>query len=241
MLSMIILNESIRANLVVFIALFADVATIAIAYDNAPASREPVEWQLPKIWIISVVLGLILAGGTWICRATMFLTGGGIIQNFGNIQEILYLEVALTENWLIFVTRLGGGESEITLPSWQLVGAVAVVDILATIFALFGWLSGAEHRNSITAPHGGWTDMVTIVRVWAYSFGVMVVCALVYYVMCRIPYLDNLGRRNRSVKNEVLEDFFANVQRLTLVHEKGNEEGHDVYSFQTRLDVDDEE
>ena len=241
LLSMIILNESIRANLVVFIALFADVATIAIAYDNAPASREPVEWQLPKIWIISVVLGLLLAGGTWICRATMFLTGGGIIQNFGNIQEILYLEVALTENWLIFVTRLGGGESEITLPSWQLVGAVAVVDILATIFALFGWLSGAEHRNSITAPHGGWTDMVTIVRVWAYSFGVMVVCALVYYVMCRIPYLDNLGRRNRSVKNEVLEDFFANVQRLTLVHEKGNEEGHDVYSFQTRLDVDDEE
>ena len=42
LLSMIILNESIRANLIVFIALFADVATIAIAYDNAPAPREPV-------------------------------------------------------------------------------------------------------------------------------------------------------------------------------------------------------
>ena len=241
LLSMIILNETIRANLIVFIALFADVATIAIAYDNAPAAREPVEWQLPKIWIISIVLGLLLAAGTWICRATMFLRGGGIIENFGSIQEILYLEVALTENWLIFVTRLGGGESEITLPSWQLVGAVGVVDILATIFCLFGWLSGAEHRNPLTALHGGWTDMVTVVRVWAYSFGVIVVCAIVYWVMCRIPALDNLGRRNRSVKNEVLEDFFANVQRLTLVHEKGNEEGHDVYSFQTRLDVGDDE
>ncbi|WFD19985.1 P-type H(+)-exporting transporter [Malassezia caprae] len=240
LLSIIILNETIRADLIVFIALFADVATIAIAYDNAPHAREPVEWQLPKIWIISVVLGIILAGGTWITRATMFLTGGGIIQNFGNVQEILYLEVALTENWLIFVTRLGGGESDITLPSWQLVGAVAVVDIIASIFCLFGWLSGAEQRNFLTAPHGGWTDIVTVVRVWAFSFGVIVICALVYYIMCRIPALDHLGRRNRSNKNEILEDFFTNVQRLTLVHEKG-EEGHDVYSFNTRLDVGEDE
>ena len=243
LLTMIILNETIRAQLIVFIALFADVATIAIAYDNAPHARAPVEWQLPKIWIISVVLGLLLAGGTWIARATLFLNGGGMIQNFGNTQELLFLEVSLTENWLIFVTRLGGGESSITLPSWQLVGAVAAVDVIATIFALFGWLSGAEQRNPITAPHGGWSDMVTIVRCWAYSFGVMVVCALVYYVMSRLPVLDNLGRRNRSNKNEVLEDFFENVQRLTIVHEKGNEEEghHGVYSFQTRLDVGDEE
>ncbi len=35
-LSMIILNETIRADLIVFIALFADLGTIAIAYDNAP-------------------------------------------------------------------------------------------------------------------------------------------------------------------------------------------------------------
>ena len=245
MLSIIILNETIRANLIVFIALFADVATIAIAYDNAPAARSPVEWQLPKIWIISIALGLILAGGTWITRATMFVGDGsrgkaGIIQNFGNVQEILYLEVALTENWLIFVTRLGGGESEITLPSWQLVGAVAIVDIIATLFCLFGWLSGAEKRNPITAPHGGWTDIVTVVRVWAFSFGVIVVCALVYYILCRIPFLDNLGRRNRSVKNEAIEDFFTNLQRLTLIHEKDSHSGQDMYQFQTRLDVEDE-
>ena len=56
-LSMIILNETIRADLIVFIALFADLGTIAIAYDNAPYASEPVEWQLPKIWIISTVMG----------------------------------------------------------------------------------------------------------------------------------------------------------------------------------------
>ena len=54
---MIILNETIYVELIVFLAIFADLATIAIAYDNAPYSARPVEWQLPKIWFISIVLG----------------------------------------------------------------------------------------------------------------------------------------------------------------------------------------
>ncbi|CAD6889306.1 unnamed protein product [Tilletia controversa] len=244
-LTIIILNETIRSNLIVFLALFADVATIAIAYDNAPHAKQPVEWQLPKIWIISVILGLLLAAGTWVIRGTLFLSdnhldfSGGVVQNFGNLQEILFLEVALTENWLIFVTRLGGGESDITLPSWQLVGAVLAVDVLATLFCLFGWLSGAPHRNPETAPHGGWTDIVTVVRVWAFSLGVTVIIALVYYVLNRIPALDRIGRRQRSVRNEIVEDFMQSLKRLTIVHEKGPDNG-DVYSFQTRLEVVDE-
>ncbi|UZJ52540.1 hypothetical protein CBS101457_001860 [Exobasidium rhododendri] len=238
-LSIIILDEVIRAELIVFIALFADVATIAIAYDNAPHARQPVEWQLPKIWVISTVLGLLLAAGTWILRGTLFLHNGGVIQNFGNTQEILFLEVSLTENWLIFVTRLGGGESDITLPSWQLVGAVLAVDAISTLFCLFGWLSGAPHRNPLTAPHGGWTDIVTVVRVWAYSIGVTIVIALIYYILSRVSALDRLGRRKVGQKNEMLEDFFTNLQRLTIVHEK-DAEGHDLYAFQTRLDVEDD-
>ncbi|PWO00554.1 putative PMA1-H+-transporting P-type ATPase [Tilletiopsis washingtonensis] len=245
-LSIIILDEVIRADLIVFIALFADLATIAIAYDNAPHARQPVEWQLPRIWIISTVLGVLLAMSTWVIRGTLFIQGppgesGGIIANFGNTQEILFLQVSLVENWLIFVTRLGGGESDVTLPSWQLVGAVIGVDIISTLFCLFGWLSGAPNRNPITAPHGGWTDIVTVIRVWCYSFGVMVVITLVYFILNRIKALEELGRRKRSVRNPLLEDFFTSLQRLTIVHEKADKEGeHDVYSFATRLEIEDE-
>merc|ERR1711900_132265 len=86
---------------IVFLALFADLATIAVAYDNAHFEQRPVEWQLPKIWIISVVLGILLALGPWVIRGAMFMPNGGIINNFGSIQGILFLEVSLTENWLI--------------------------------------------------------------------------------------------------------------------------------------------
>ncbi|KAI0278011.1 plasma-membrane proton-e [Russula aff. rugulosa BPL654] len=212
-LSMIILNETIRAELIVFIALFADLGTIAIAYDNAPFARAPVEWQLPRIWVVSTTLGILLAAATWALRGTMFLRSGGIIQNYGSVQEILFLEVALTENWLIFVTRGTG-----TWPSWQLVGAILGIDILASIFALFGWLSGP-------APHNGHTDIVTVIKVWGYSFGVTVTVALVYFILSKISFLDRLGKTKRGTKNEKREDFLTNLRRLTLVHEmSGNEE-----------------
>lgn len=102
---MIIINETIRVDLVVFLALFADLATVAIAYDNAHYELRPVEWQLPKIWTISAILGILLAIATWIVRGSMFLPHGGLVQNFGSIQEVLFLEVSLTQNWLI-VRRL---------------------------------------------------------------------------------------------------------------------------------------
>ena len=83
-------------------------SAIAIAYDNAPVSKQPVEWQQPKIWIISSIMGILLAVGTWILRGTMFtgfftgyeganggltLTGGhGVVQNFvRSIRSCIYL------------------------------------------------------------------------------------------------------------------------------------------------------
>lgn len=109
-----ILNESLNLQLVFFIAIFADIATLAIAYDNAPYSKTPVKWNLPKLWGMSVLLGIVLAVGTWITLTTMFPhqtsekqgIDGGIVQNFGRRDPILFLEICLTENWLIFITRV---------------------------------------------------------------------------------------------------------------------------------------
>lgn len=177
--SMIIINETVEVDLIVFLALFADLATIAVAYDNAHFEARPVEWQLPKIWIISVTLGIMLALGTWIIRGSLYLPNGGVIQNFGSVQEILFLEISLTENWLIFVTR--GGQ---TWPSWQLIGAILGVDVLSTLFCVFGWLSGDGYfanprdRNRLLEPNGR-TSVVTAVVIWIYSIGVTIVIAIV--------------------------------------------------------------
>ena len=218
--SMIIINETLRVELVVFLALFADLATIAIAYDNAHYEPRPVEWQLPKIWIVSSILGLLLAVATWVIRATMYLPNGGIIENYGSVQEILFLEISLTENWLIFVTR--GGQ---TLPSWELVFAILGVDVISTIFCLFGWLSGpgstyeTNPRDLYDETADGWTSVVTVIVVWMYSILITIVIAVFAYLLNRAPSLANVGRKQRSVGDEKLENLISRLSRLAVEHE----------------------
>ena len=195
----VILNRSLNIELVVFIAIFADVATLAIAYDNAPFSKTPVKWNLPKLWGMSVLLGVVLAAGTWITLTTMLVQGenGGIVQNFGVLDEVVFLEISLTENWLIFITRANGPFWS-SLPSWQLASAILLVDIIATFFTLFGWFVGER------------TSFVTVVRVWIFSFGVFCIMGGVYYLLQDSVGFDNLMHGKSPKKKEKqrsLEDF----------------------------------
>jgi H+-transporting ATPase len=240
--SMIGIEETIHSDLIVFIALFADLATIAIAYDNAHYEARPVEWQLPKIWVISVILGIMLAIATWIIRGALMLPNGGFIQDYGSPQGILFLEVALTENWLIFVTR--GAK---TLPSWQLIGAIGIVDALATLFCVFGWLSGEYHPThpkttgiDTYSVHGD-TDIVTIVVIWGYSIGVTILIAITYYILTTIPYLDNLGRASRSKSDTKIENLIGRISKLAIEHEKDDEGNSRFLLGQRAEEVEDEE
>ncbi|KAF2152006.1 plasma-membrane proton-e [Myriangium duriaei CBS 260.36] len=218
------LGEYIEAELIVFIALFADLATVAVAYDNAHSEQRPVEWQLPKIWVISVILGILLAVGTWIVRGSMFLESGGLVQRFASVNEVLFLEIALTENWLIFVTR--GGE---TLPSFQLVGAIFGVDVLATLFAAFGWLHydivNSHPASKFVQTKNGHVDVVTLVVIWAYSIGVTIIIAIVYYLLNNIQFLTNLGRKSRSVHDSKMENIIGHLSKLAIKHEQDAKTG----------------
>ena len=200
-----IMNQSLNIELVVFIAIFADIATLAIAYDNAPFSKSPVKWNLPRLWGMSILLGIVLAVGTWICLTTLLASGvaadqstdGGIVQNFGVRDEVLFLQISLSENWLIFITRADGPFWN-SIPSWQLTGAILVVDIVATFFCLFGFF--------VT----GKTSIVAVVRIWIFSFGVFCVLGGVYYLLQGSSGFDSLmhGKSpKKDQKRRNLEDF----------------------------------
>lgn len=207
-----IMDKSLNIELIVFIAIFADVATLAIAYDNAPFSKTPVKWNLPKLWGMSVLLGIVLAAGSWITLTTMIVRGpnGGIIQNYGVIDPVIFLEISLTENWLIFITRANGPFWS-SLPSWQLTSAILAVDIIATLFTIFGWFVGGQ------------TSIITVVRIWIFSLGVFCIMGGLYYLLQDSAGFDNLmhGKSpKRCQKQRSLEDFIVLLQRVSTQHEK---------------------
>jgi H+-transporting ATPase len=133
---------------------------------------------------------------------------GGIVQNFGKRDEVLFLEISLTENWLIFITRANGPFWS-SIPSWQLIGAILVVDLVATLFCVFGWFVG------------GPTSIVAVVRVWVFSFGVFCVMGGIYYLLQGSAGFDNLmhGKSPKeSQKRRSLEDFGEILFILTSLH-----------------------
>lgn len=83
----------------------------------------------------------------------------------------LFLQISLTENWLIFITRAQGPFWS-SIPSWQLSGAVLIVDVIATMFTLFGWWS----QN--------WTDIVTVVQNLGFGHSVSSVLWVVLTTSC---------------------------------------------------------
>jgi H+-transporting ATPase len=52
-------------------------------------------------------------------------------------------------------------------------------------------------------------------------------------LLSRIAWLDNIGRSSRSNKNEKLENFLTDLQRLTIVHEK-DKDGLSQYRFSSK-------
>jgi len=218
-----IFNTSIKAELVVILAIFADIATLAIAYDNATFSLKPTQWNIPNLWGISIILGAFLAIGTWILYGITFIKPG-IITRYGGVQEILFLEISLTQNWLIFITRCNG-PFWCSRPSWQLIGAVLSVDIISTFIVAFGWF-------------GDKVDIVTIVKIWVFSLGIFTGLALIH------AWLNESRVFNKMVQHKPhhrYEDLMYNIERMALIHERnggngngnGNGNGHHAHHEDT--------
>ncbi|ETN36361.1 uncharacterized protein HMPREF1541_08638 [Cyphellophora europaea CBS 101466] len=135
--------------------------------------------------------------------------GGGIAEPGTGKHSVLFLEICLTQNWLIFITR-SNGPFWSTMPSWKLIGAVVVVDVTATLFCMFGWLSDS-----------GGASMVTIVKVWAFSFGIFCLMAGLYCLLrsnamvksaTQLPYGTSTMRIKRTQMQSSSDDYSKTQQ-----------------------------
>lgn len=125
-----------------------------------------------------------------------------------------------------------------------MIGAIFGVDVIATLLCLFGWLSGpgeiSDPVDHAMFRSDGWVDVVTVVVIWAYSIGVTIVIALIYYVLTNVSFLDNLGRKSRSKSNTKIENILGHLSKLALEHET-EANGNDVYRLTTKTAVAEEE
>ncbi|KAJ3277812.1 plasma membrane H+-ATPase, partial [Borealophlyctis nickersoniae] len=174
------------------------------AYDRAKASESPVSWNLRSVMGTSAVLALGLAAFTFVLHTTTLVAPG----ESGETEPVVFLEIALTQNWLLFSTRTKGPFYK-DRPSLYLFLAVLVVDVVATLMSCFGWLmTNGAHINAVTA-----------VRVWLYSLGVLVILDIIRRVFAdkewwdRVLHLKSPKKRRRNRAREDREYLLLKVSK----------------------------
>ncbi|WWC96478.1 plasma-membrane proton-efflux P-type ATPase [Kwoniella sp. B9012] len=153
--------------MVLIIAVLNDGTIMTLSLDRVLPSTTPDSWDLAEVFAYGIGYGLYLSASTIALYATMHSTtffedkfGVNAIKETNDPQGhmVIYLQVAIISQALIFVTR-SHGPSWTERPSVALMLAFCLAQLISSIIAAFGdW--GFTQVHSIS---GGW---IGIVWVW---------------------------------------------------------------------------
>lgn len=146
-------------ELLIFLAIFSDLSVLLIGFDNAISGPKPERWNLRHTIAVSTTIAVLLTLGsvTWY----MILLTQGLGQDI--VLSLMFLQIALTENQLIFSTRVRKPFFHTPRPSVWLFITVLAVDIVATVFVWLGVIVPAS-------ASGIW-----ILKAWLYSIAVFLI------------------------------------------------------------------
>jgi H+-transporting ATPase len=156
--------------MILIIALLNDGTIMTLSVDRVLPSNTPDSWNLPEIYAYAVAYGLVLTASTialvCIIKETSFfqdtfgvqLSSFPVDSNDPQLHMVIYLQVAIISQALIFTTR-AHGFFFMERPSTALIVAFCIAQLISSIIAAYGnW--GFTHIRAIS---GGW---IGIVWVW---------------------------------------------------------------------------
>ncbi|KAL3841056.1 hypothetical protein ACJIZ3_025647 [Penstemon smallii] len=153
--------------MVLIIAILNDGTIMTISKDRVKPSPLPDSWKLKEIFATGVVLGAYLALMTviffWLVHDTDFFTEKFGVRNIRHneheIMAVIYLQVSVVSQALIFVTR-SRGWSFLERPGFLLVTAFLIAQLVATLIAVYANWDFAR----IKGCGWGWAGVI-----WLYS------------------------------------------------------------------------
>ncbi len=137
----------------ILIALLNDIPTVSLAFDRVEQFSRPAKVRPAARFALSSFYGLAGIGNSLIL---FFLMTGVFHLSWGVIQTIFFLKLTVSGQMLIYVAHTKERWWKF-LPSRQVILAITAVQLIATVFALFGILMPA-------------IPVLYIVAVWAWCF-----------------------------------------------------------------------
>lgn len=162
----------LTAVMIIALALLDDLPIMTIAYDRATAAPKPVKWDMPRVFLISSVLGLFTVVESF---ALLFL-GRNLYQlDDAHVQTMMFLQLVAGGHLLLFVTRSVGPFWMPPFPDYRLFFAIVGTQAIAVLACGFG--------IGTIVPKLPWN---IIGWVWVYNIGWMFVLDFVKLALYRV-------------------------------------------------------
>lgn len=162
----------LSAVMIIALALLDDLPIMTIAFDNALAAPKPVKWDMPRVFLISSVLGIFSVVESFVL---LFLGKHNFHLDAAHIQTMMFLQLVAGGHLLLFVTRSIGPFWKPPFPDRRLFGAIVGTQLIAVLICGIG----AGH----VVPKIPWN---IIGWVWVYNLIWMVVLDLVKLMLYRM-------------------------------------------------------
>ena len=157
-----IYDQQIQVLFIILLALFNDLTMITISYDNVIPSQEPELPTINKLLRIAVMFGLLMTVESlfFYIFGHYFLSSsfrGTTPDDVMYTQEMLYLQISVSIESLIFITRVPDGGFYSSMPVSSLILSVVFANFIITGICVGGLLG----------PKLAWKDALIT---WGYDF-----------------------------------------------------------------------
>ncbi len=120
----------------VILALINDGSMVTIAYDNTLTPPQPLSWNMPKLLIMSSVIGLVGVVETILLYD---FVANRLALPLDQVQTLIYLQLAIGGMLTIYCTRVRGPFWSIK-PAAKMLWATGASVTLSTLMGACGWL-----------------------------------------------------------------------------------------------------
>jgi len=159
----------LTAVMIIALALLDDLPIMTIAFDNAKAAPKPVKWDMPRVFLISSILGIAS-----VVQSFLLLFLGKEIYDLDapHIQTMMFLQLVAGGHLMLFLTRSVGPFWKAPFPDIRLFGAVVGTQLVAVVLCGFG--AGA-FIPALPWEIVGWVWVYNLVWMFALDFVKMVI------------------------------------------------------------------
>ncbi|GLI68820.1 hypothetical protein VaNZ11_013324 [Volvox africanus] len=161
--------------MLMLITLLNDGTLISIGYDNVKPTSMPEKWNLPALFAVSIVLGMVACGSSllllWAALDSwnpdgIFHKWGIGSMPYGKITTMIYLKVSVSDFLTLFSARTHDGFFWTSAPSPILMGAAMLALSISTILACV-WPKG--HTDN-TPTEGLAYGAYTLMPLWIWIY-----------------------------------------------------------------------